>query len=314
MIFEDVIFLYLGETEMLQPIDSGVGSILKRIMGHIQDEWLDVEDHLLAWEGDPDAKIKLNASARRILITQWAGEAWERLTTDECYKDTIFKCFVRTGAMITVDESDDDKICPLAGLKGYTIPSIVELTNNAIPEDENSNIPASHENEDDNDNEEEGNEIFEDNTLDETNDSEVDNNSDTGIVPLNSQNEVNTVTTNLNIQSPDIDEEHENDLQDEEESWTLSVAEAASLKVPWRINDGEVPANFQRLPAYALVYADKEWNCIKIEKQNSDGTYRYKVEGMYEWGQHTFEGKDHGRHNESPNRWVSLSKQGIVRI
>jgi hypothetical protein len=33
-----------------------------------------------------------------------------------------------------------------------------------------------------------------------------------------------------------------------------------------------------------------------------------------EWGQHTFEGKDHGRHNESPNRWVSLSKQGIVRI
>jgi hypothetical protein len=45
-------------------------------MGQIQDEWLDKEDNLLAWEGDPEATQKLDASHRRILITHlnWAGE------------------------------------------------------------------------------------------------------------------------------------------------------------------------------------------------------------------------------------------------
>jgi hypothetical protein len=54
---------------MLQPIDAGIGYTLKRIMGFVQDEWLQKEDNIQSWEGDPDAIVKLNASMRRILIT-----------------------------------------------------------------------------------------------------------------------------------------------------------------------------------------------------------------------------------------------------
>jgi hypothetical protein len=92
----------------------------------------------------------------------------------------------------------------------------------------------------------------------------------------------------------------------------LSLDDAASLKVPWTINENEVPTHFPRLPAYALVYYDNEWRCAKIEEQKSDGTYRYKVEGRFRWGNNAFDSKDHGRYNESPNKWVSLIKKGIA--
>ena len=77
------------ETEMLQPIDSGPGSII----GQVQDERLDVEKNLDAWDGDPNAQFKIDARMRRILITKWVGEAWERLVTDLHHKDTFSKCF-----------------------------------------------------------------------------------------------------------------------------------------------------------------------------------------------------------------------------
>eukprot|EP01035_Chromulina_nebulosa_P000784 gene784-1052_t len=56
------------ETEMCQPIDGGIGAVIKVKIGQAQDEWLDVEGNLDAWEGDPNATYKLDASMRRILI------------------------------------------------------------------------------------------------------------------------------------------------------------------------------------------------------------------------------------------------------
>ena len=87
--------LVAGETEMLQPIDAGIGSTIKIIMGQIQDEWLDRDDNLNLWESSD-----LNARERRILITQWLGEAWERLTTSPAYVDTFFKSFQKTGFVL----------------------------------------------------------------------------------------------------------------------------------------------------------------------------------------------------------------------
>ena len=63
--------LIAGETEMLQAIDGGIGSTFKMIVGQIQDEWLDMDGNLDAWEGSPDASYKIDAKMRRILITQW---------------------------------------------------------------------------------------------------------------------------------------------------------------------------------------------------------------------------------------------------
>ena len=65
---------------------------------------------------------------RRILITQWVGTAWDKMTTDSAYKDTFRRCFELTGALITADGTDDTLIRPMRGLE-YTVPaSIIDLT------------------------------------------------------------------------------------------------------------------------------------------------------------------------------------------
>ncbi len=123
-----------NETEMCQPIDGGIGAVIKVKIGQAQDEWLDVEGNLDAWEGDPNATYKLDASMRRILITQWVGTAWNKMTTDSAYKDTFRRCFELTGALITADGTDDKLIRPMRGLE-YTVPaSIIDLTIDRIIE------------------------------------------------------------------------------------------------------------------------------------------------------------------------------------
>lgn len=112
--------LVADETEMVQAIDSGIGAIFKMIMGQVHDVWLDEPGNLDAWEGSTDAAIKMDTSQRRILITRWAAEAWERMTNSH-YKDTFRKCFIRTGSLITINGSDDALIQPMVGLN-HTVP------------------------------------------------------------------------------------------------------------------------------------------------------------------------------------------------
>jgi len=61
---------------------------------------------------------------RRILVTKWIGEAWERYTTDPTYEDTIFKCFQRTGCLLTADGSDDNEVRPMQGMTDYVLPVV----------------------------------------------------------------------------------------------------------------------------------------------------------------------------------------------
>jgi hypothetical protein len=61
----------------------------------IQDEWLEDESNVNLWLGTSQEGT-LTASARRILITQWAGEAHRRLQ-DEKYKHMFWRAFERTG-------------------------------------------------------------------------------------------------------------------------------------------------------------------------------------------------------------------------
>ena len=73
------------------------------------------DDNLNLWMGNTDEK--LTVSRRRILITQWVGEAFEELQ-DENYDGFRMNCFDRTGCNITADGSDDYKIKP-EGLPGF---------------------------------------------------------------------------------------------------------------------------------------------------------------------------------------------------
>ena len=138
--------LVAGETEMLQPIDAGIGSVLKTVIGDVQDEWLDEPGNLDAWEGDPLAELKLDAKTRRILITHWVAEAWDRLTTLPRYAETFRKCFMRTGALITADGSEDHEIQPMVGLRGgYKVPEMVEITDDGSPQQQEADQIAPEE-------------------------------------------------------------------------------------------------------------------------------------------------------------------------
>ena len=77
-----------------------------------QDENIDL------WTENGDKK--LDVKQRRILITQWVGEAFNTLMGEE-YSKTRYRCFEKTGCLITADGSEDDKIAP-EGLTNYVVP------------------------------------------------------------------------------------------------------------------------------------------------------------------------------------------------
>eukprot|EP00112_Aurelia_sp_Birch-Aquarium-sp1_P017284 Seg3990.4 transcript_id=Seg3990.4/GoldUCD/mRNA.D3Y31 product="hypothetical protein" protein_id=Seg3990.4/GoldUCD/D3Y31 len=78
-----------------------------------------MDDNIDLWLGNSTER-KLDTKQRRILITHWVGDAWELLQGNE-YKESRYRCFEKTGCLITADGSDDDKINP-EGLLGYVVP------------------------------------------------------------------------------------------------------------------------------------------------------------------------------------------------
>ena len=70
-------------------------------------------------------KKKLTVSDRRILIAHWVGEAHERLQSEE-YNKTPYRCYEKTGCLITADDSNDAKINP-EGLHNYVVPKTLPV-------------------------------------------------------------------------------------------------------------------------------------------------------------------------------------------
>ena len=55
-----------GTTDITQPVDSGYGRAVKRLIGVKLAQWLENDDNLEKWETG-----KITASDRRILLTIW---------------------------------------------------------------------------------------------------------------------------------------------------------------------------------------------------------------------------------------------------
>ncbi|CAN0572255.1 unnamed protein product, partial [Laminaria digitata] len=87
-----------------RPIDAGYGRLFKVHVGKALDQWLMDADHMELWESN-----KLTASQRRILITQWVGEAAKKIDI-EMGVDYRRRLFEKTGLAITADGSDDNLI------------------------------------------------------------------------------------------------------------------------------------------------------------------------------------------------------------
>ena len=68
-----VYMLLENHTDKIQPINAGCGRMMKVKIAAAIDRWLETEDNFDKWHD------KLSAKDRRILMTQWTGEAWSEL-------------------------------------------------------------------------------------------------------------------------------------------------------------------------------------------------------------------------------------------
>ena len=94
-------------TDLWQPVDAGYAQVLKQLISTQQREWLDTEENADKWyDGD-----SFTAKERRILITEWAGKAWEQLSEPK-YDNLRKSCWTKSGCLITADGSDDHLIKP----------------------------------------------------------------------------------------------------------------------------------------------------------------------------------------------------------
>ena len=90
-----------NETDQVQPIDRGLGRLIKQYIGQSMDEWLDDEDNATKWEEN-----QLTAGDRRVLLANWYYHATVRALEG----NTKLKYFQHAGALLTADGTDDDLI------------------------------------------------------------------------------------------------------------------------------------------------------------------------------------------------------------
>ena len=67
-----------------------------------------------------NSKEELTVKQRRILITQWIGDAYEKLRGPD-YQKLRYSCFQKTACLITASGLEDHLI-KLGGLDGYVVP------------------------------------------------------------------------------------------------------------------------------------------------------------------------------------------------
>ena len=71
-----------NHTDKIQPIDAGCGPMMKGEIGAAMEIWLEEEIN-------DKRQDRLSAKDRRILMTQWTGEAWSDFSKDEIFFQEI---------------------------------------------------------------------------------------------------------------------------------------------------------------------------------------------------------------------------------
>lgn len=60
---------------------------------------------------------RINASARRVLITKWVGQVWQEISADN---EMVTRSFKKCGISVLIDGSEDDGI-HIQGLDDYAV-------------------------------------------------------------------------------------------------------------------------------------------------------------------------------------------------
>ena len=87
-----------GCTGYVQVLDVLVNKLIKQYIEEYEDLW--VEQNFDLWESG-----KWSIGERRILMTHWVAQAWEKVHTE--HKDAIITCFKSVGLSLPVDGSED---------------------------------------------------------------------------------------------------------------------------------------------------------------------------------------------------------------
>ena len=103
-------------TDLWQPVDAGYAETLKKLVSIQQRDWLDLEENADRWYDGKSFKAK----ERRILITEWAGKAWDQLSQPQ-YDHLRLSCWRSTGCLLTADGSEDHLVKP-EDLTDYQVP------------------------------------------------------------------------------------------------------------------------------------------------------------------------------------------------
>ena len=112
-----------GKTDAWQPVDVGFGRLLKVLTNAEQHEQeLEHDEKIEKWIGND--REKFSAKYGRILIKHWVRDAFEKLQGSK-YGYSMWRCFERTGCLITADGSGDDKIKP-EGMPDYVVPPSID--------------------------------------------------------------------------------------------------------------------------------------------------------------------------------------------
>ena len=77
-------------TGLWQPVDAGIGRLLKVLVFHEQQDWLKYDQNIDLWMGNSEER--LTVKQRRILITRWVGDAYEKLKGPD-YQKIRYSCF-----------------------------------------------------------------------------------------------------------------------------------------------------------------------------------------------------------------------------
>jgi hypothetical protein len=91
-----------GQTDLVQPVDAGLGYAVKRAMAEALDIWLMDPDNQELWERTDE----WSCSNRRVLLTKWAADAYEKVLAS----NNLWRYFERCGILLTLDGSRDERI------------------------------------------------------------------------------------------------------------------------------------------------------------------------------------------------------------
>ena len=99
-----------GCTSMMQPVDVSFNRPFKSAVERLASQHM--QENLQGY-----VQGKFDASTRRVLFTQWVGQAWEEVSAD---KEMVKRSFRKCGIAVAIDGSEDSEI-NIPGIEDYAV-------------------------------------------------------------------------------------------------------------------------------------------------------------------------------------------------